>query len=384
MSERSVLIISRNLPPLIGGIERLLAHTIEALEGRFKLEVWGPTGCRTYLPASVKVVELPTAVPLFLAQAYARLLSQRISASVVLAANGVVAPLARDCARRAACPYAVMVHGLDVAYPQALYRHLFLPAVASADLVIANSRFTAGLAGGIGAKRVEILNPGVRWPAAEVDAADFRGRHGWGDRPVVLSVSRLIRRKGVADFVEFILPTLVAQIPTILYSVIGGEPRASGRSVSGERERIGQAARRAGVQDHVQLLGDISDPSLDGELAAAYQAADVLAFPLQDLPGDVEGFGMVALEAASFGLPTVAFAVGGVADAVVDGRTGYLIAARDNESFAQGVLRILERQRSVYSDACHAHAASHGWDRFEGQITTLISKLARNLGGLHA
>ena len=112
------------------------------------------------------------------------------------------------------------------------------------------------------------------------------------------------------------------------------------------------------------------------ELDDAYFAADVLIFPVQERENDIEGFGMVAIESAAHGLPTVAFSVGGVPDAVADGCCGKLIPADDNIAFAQAVIDLLSRQSSpVQVDACLNFAESFQWDAFGNQLRDICRNI---------
>jgi phosphatidylinositol alpha-1,6-mannosyltransferase len=123
------------------------------------------------------------------------------------------------------------------------------------------------------------------------------------------------------------------------------------------------------------LLGRCDDRTLSD----AFQAADVHIFPVRDTPGDVEGFGMVAIEAAAHGLPTVAFDVGGVADAVVAGRTGSLVSSSDYEEFASQVLQWLDRSRDERCrTSCRTASYRFSWERFDSELRSLIEENLQN------
>jgi phosphatidylinositol alpha-1,6-mannosyltransferase len=123
-----------------------------------------------------------------------------------------------------------------------------------------------------------------------------------------------------------------------------------------------------------RFLGELAQD--DPELGAAYFAADVLVFPVQKRMYDNEGFGMVAIEAAAHGLPTVAFAVGGVTDAVADNVSGRLVAAGDNEAFSRAVIDHLKNTSSLGNGDITTFAAKFAWPRF-GQRLRLLCRSIR-------
>jgi len=99
----------------------------------------------------------------------------------------------------------------------------------------------------------------------------------------------------------------------------------------------------------------------------AYFGADLHVFPVRDLPGDTEGFGMVAIEAAAHGLSTVAYATGGVIDAVWEGQSGRLIPPGDAAGFAQAVLATLAAP--LAPEGSRTFAQGFAWDEFGRRIT---------------
>lgn len=377
MPATSVLVVTRNLPPLTGGIERLMQHAVAMLCDRYTCDVIGPTGCGIHVLAARQVWELRPDLPWFHLLALPRITAAR-DYGLVVAGNGLVAPLARIAARRNRCPYAVFVHGLDLVVDRVAYQRLFLPSIRAANTVIANSRHTAGLARqrGVSVERIQIINPGVEPPTAPADGAAFRARHGLRDRPLLLTVGRLVPRKGIAEFVERALSAILKEFSEACLVVIGEEPSHAALRTTGTRAVVEAAITRAGAAPAVLLTGRISDE----ELAQAYAAADVFVFPVLDLPGDVEGFGMVAMEAASHGVPTVAFSVGGVADAVSQ-RNGLLIEPGNYDGFAEAVARILMRRvPGLDGNSCRQHAADNDWNRFGRRLIGISNQLMLDRG----
>lgn len=355
-------------------MERLVWHIAAALAQEFQVHVVGPKGAANYLPQSITVSEVPVKplwVFLLLAKWATLYQALRHRPAWVFAGSGLTAPFAWLAARMTGVNCAVYLHGLDVEARHPAYRWLWRPFFKRFDLVCVNSRFTHALAreAGVPETRIRILHPGVALPSlekVEKQRAAFRQQFGLGDRPVLLYVGRITARKGLLPFVRDILPSILTNRPDAQLVVIGDEPRMALRQEQSQVAQIRAVLAAQGAQASVHFLGSIED----SELSQAYFAADVLIFPVQPSPGDNEGFGMVAIEAAAHGLPTVAFDAGGVGDAVADGVSGRLIQAGNNEAFAQAILEAL--CSSFPAEELQAFVNSFAWDRFGRRLHELL------------
>lgn len=254
------LLVTRNLPLLLGGRERLNQRLIEALATEYDVLVVGPAGSSRHLPSDgVEVVEVPhRPLSRFLGAAMlaALWMAQRRAISLVVAGSGLSAPLAWLAARRAHAKYVVYLHGLDLVAPSAVYQWLWMPFIRHADLAFANSANTAQLAvaRGVKVERIVLLHPGTDLPGADASArVAFRGQHALGERPLALSVGRLTARKGLPEFVSEALPRILRLRPETLLVVIGADARdALQGSRESQRERLLAAAERAGVAHAVR------------------------------------------------------------------------------------------------------------------------------------
>jgi phosphatidylinositol alpha-1,6-mannosyltransferase len=376
VARAGVLLVTRNFPPLVGGMENVNLRLLQALAAVAPTALAGPAGSAMHAPEAVEVREAPVR-PLFrflLATTWnAARLARRRRPRLVLAGSGLAVPMAWLAARICGARLAVYLHGLDLIVPNRVYQSLWLPFIRSCDLALVNSRHTAGLAAAAGLEpaRVFVLNPGTDVPALDPAAARaWREGLGLGEGPLLLSVGRLTRRKGLAEFVRECLPRIVAEVPEAILVVIGEEASEALHTAAGsERERIEGAARSAGVLDRVRFLGHCSA----AELAAAYQAAQLHVFPVLEPKGDVEGFGMVALESAAHGLRTVAFAVGGVPDAIDPERSGTLVVPGDYPAFAGAVLALLASPASDASIfAGREFARGKDWTSFGRRLRILL------------
>jgi phosphatidylinositol alpha-1,6-mannosyltransferase len=373
---KTVLLITRNFPPMIGGMEKLNQRMLEGLSLTHRTILIGPNGCRDFAPAGTRVYEAPVAnffVFLIYAKCMAVYLALTQKPDVCLAGSGLTAPYAWLAARLSGASAVVYVHGLDLIADSRIYRLLWLPFIRRCDVIIANSGNTKRLAESVGvpADRISVVHPGTDIPVLNPEkAAEFRIKFGFGDCPLLLSVGRITERKGLLPFLQMAWPSVLARHPDAKLVVIGGEPQQALR----KDRRSALADMRAylsksGLEESVRFLGRVDDATL----TAAYQAANVHVFPVLDSTDDVEGFGMVAIEAAANGLPTVAFDAGGVADAVDQGHGGQLLTPGDYHGFSIAVLSIMNQPPSIQQQ--DVIRAKFGWIRFGRDLDRAIFPL---------
>jgi phosphatidylinositol alpha-1,6-mannosyltransferase len=163
----------------------------------------------------------------------------------------------------------------------------------------------------------------------DAGGADRRASLGLADRPVVVCVSRLMPRKG-QDALVRALPEIRRRVPDAALVLVGGGP---------SRARLEKLAQDHGVADHVVLTGSVNH----ADLPAWYGVGDVFAMPCRERLGglDLEGLGMVFLEAAACGKAVVAGRSGGSVDAVLDRQTGRLVDGRAIDEVAAVVSGLL-------------------------------------------
>ncbi|MFF4826494.1 glycosyltransferase family 4 protein [Streptomyces sp. NPDC001312] len=192
------------------------------------------------------------------------------------------------------------------------------------------SRIAAALTPEAAGRMVQ-LPPGVDEKVFHAGSGgdEVRARLGLTGRPVVVCVSRLVRRKGQDTLIRA-MPRILAAEPDTVLLIVGGGPY--------EKELRALAAR-TGVSGSVRFTGAVPW----AELPAHYGAGDVFAMPCRTRRGglDVEGLGIVYLEASATGLPVVAGDSGGAPDAVLDGETGWVVRGGSPEETADRVVTLL-------------------------------------------
>ena len=235
-----------------------------------------------------------------------------------------------------------------------------------ADQVIANSEFTRDelIKMDVNPARITLIYPGV-------DVERFRPGLPCDDlkevialtsnEKLILSVGRLSRRKGF-DMVIRSLPELISHGILVRYAIIGiGEDQAY----------LANLSRDLGVEGRVHLLGHVSPE----DLPRWYNACDVFVMPNREINGDTEGFGMVFLEAAACGKPSIAGAAGGTGSAVIEGVTGQRIDGNSIDEIVSHLSELLSNPELAQVLGAHGHEKAlqdHSWQRVAEKTMALI------------
>jgi phosphatidylinositol alpha-1,6-mannosyltransferase len=218
------------------------------------------------------------------------------------------------------------------------------------------------------AARMRRLVPGVDaatfHPDRRAAGAEVRARHGLADRRVVVCVSRLMPRKGQDSLIRA-LPRIRAKAgDDVALLVVGGGPY---------REQLAGLVAERGLERDVVITGGVPWE----ELAAHYAAGDVFAMPCRTRQRgwDVEGLGIVYLEASATGLPVVSGDSGGAPDAVRDGETGYVVGGRDEDGLVARVTELLDDPALAAAMGRAGRSwvvAEWGWERSARRLRQML------------
>ena len=275
--------------------------------------------------------------------------------------------IARALKLLAGARYNCFVHGEDVETAATSREHSLLVknVCKNASMLICNSENTANIVHKLGfdsGSKCEVLHPGVDTSRFEVAAPDtsFRQQMGWSGKRVLLTVGRLQRRKG-QDFLIKSMPALLNEFPDLFYAVVGrGECYDELISLVDQHE----------LHDNVCVYPDMDDEAL----IKCYQQCDIFILPNRTIDNDIEGFGMVLVEAQVCGKPVIAGDSGGTRETMNIGKTGHIIDCSSTENLLNGLSPILRNREIVDGEVDIADYAKKrfNWDQHVAKAKRLF------------
>ena len=373
-----LLLISQDFPPDIGGTQTYAYELARRLAGRCEdfaviaPALPGAEAVDATLPC--EVVRVPTTHNGFGFEVWKHVLkmTRRRGFEAALHVQWSSAPSTIFAARPLGGPRHIFVaaHGRELLLDplvgkrvlRALYHRARAYVMRHADALFPVSAYTRRLLleRGVPPDRITVIHNGADpdqfYPA---DAQDLRDELGLDHQKVILTVSRLVQRKGI-DTVLRALPQVAHHIPDVRYLIGGNGP---------DRERLEALSRDLKLTDRVHFVGAIPHE----DLHRYYNACDVFVMPSREDRPYVEGFGIAFLEANACGKPVVGARTGGIPDAVRHGETGLLVEPDDEAGLADALLRLLcdpplatrlgrNGRRRVREEASWQHVAQQLYD----------------------
>jgi phosphatidylinositol alpha-1,6-mannosyltransferase len=266
-------------------------------------------------------------------------------------------------------PYIVSCHGLDIRFAQktAWHRFLLKRILREATHVIVNSHYTGSLLVGlVPDNRQTIIYPcpNIDKPSSSSELSlNMKKNLGLSGRRLILSVGRLVERKGF-DQVLRVFPELRRRYGNVFYAIVGRGP---------DQTRLESLIREHNLSDAVRIFGDISDE----QLVAFYEMAEIFVMPSRELEnGDVEGFGIVYLEANAFGLPVIGGRSGGVPEAVVHNQNGLLVDPVDANQLLQACSALLDnlnKRQELARQGARRLIEEYNWTVQGGKLFELLN-----------
>lgn len=321
-----ILFITRNFPPQRGGMERVAFYLYTHFEQKANIILLKWTGGRKLLIF---------VLPYFLIKAGLILSSKKIDIIYInegfLSFLGIFLKIFKK-------PIVITIHGLDITYKNIIYQLVIPGCIAKMDRIICISQATKleCIKRGIPERKICVIPDGIKdkfyIKEDEKDKLkrDFAKKFNINikNKKILLSVGRLIKRKGIHWFVEEVIPLLLEKYKDFIYVIVGdGHLRGN----------IEDIIHKKKISNWVVLLGKVSDELLK----LVYNISDIFIMPNIPVEGDIEGFGIVALEAASCKLSIVASDLEGIRDALLEGAVGSLIPPLNAEKFKNEILRLL-------------------------------------------
>ncbi len=356
-----ILFITRKFPPSVGGME-LFAHDISqelSKSNDLALVKWG--GSRKWYPVILPYLSL---------WSFYELLKGDIN--IIHIQDSLFSPLGLILSRLFAKPYVVVSHGLDLTWDNYLYQKVIPYCVKRANAIFCISQEVCDIAteSGVAPEKIHSIPLGIK--------DDIYGQYSREEgreilevkssSKIILSVGRLVERKGVRIFIRDVLPLLIKKHKDLLFIIIGeGE----------ERKNIEKEIIKQNLSGHVRLMGQVEDYVR----IAAYNASDVFVMPNIVVKNDIEGFGLVVLEASLCKLPVVASSIGGIRDAITNNSNGILIEPGQIDEFYKTVDGFLsgpaEAQR-FGEQSRKFTLENYSWDKVAKKYMEVYKQLIKN------
>ena len=356
--EINILYISHLHPPQnavtknIGGMQRVSMQLADELEKVDDVNLhkitnettWRLIGLKTFWFLLKTLVMLPRII-------------KKQNIDIVLFSSMVNGSLAWFTRKRVKVPMVAITHGLDVTYSLSIYQWLVKKVLGALDGVISVSSATKAqcVARGLEPDMGVVLPNGFVPEFTDNEYAQDESRKYLNDHfnlqlngeNLLLTVGRLIKRKGHNWFLSEVLPKIKSPV---VYMIIGDGPLGPSIQSVIDQSQSGRRILNIGRQP-------------DEVLRRAYAAASLFIMPNIQVPGDMEGFGVVLLEANVANTPAVASDLEGIRDVIKQGVNGYRIPALDADAFAGKIDEILEKELATLSESCRKYVYNtFRWD----------------------
>ncbi|HSX47579.1 MAG TPA: glycosyltransferase family 4 protein [Patescibacteria group bacterium] len=354
----TVLIVSRKYPPSVGGMELFAKELYESLNHQTNVILVKYGGPRLLSPLIIPILWLKAAF---------FLLTRKID--IIHISDGMQAPIGVLVAKVFNKKSVVVIHGLDFTWPNWLYQKLVPPAVKKSDALLCISRAVKEqvLSSGIDKNKSFFIPLGVK-DIYYLDSDKKENRKLLGldeNKPLLLSVGRLVKRKGLTWFIEYVFVQLVKTFPELNLLIVGDGT---------ELQNLEMLVNKYNLSNNVIIKNNLTDK----EVKYAYNAADIFVMPNIKVQGDIEGFGLVLLEAASAKLPVVASNIEGIRDAIKQDKNGILIESRNISEFISEITKFLTDKKYAIKFGQNSRdytLSNYSWDNVASNYIKIYKDL---------
>ena len=327
------LIVTRNFPPELGGMQNLMEGLSNALlnHGPVKVFAEAHNESEDYDQTSNLNIERVSGLKIFRKYRKANLVKEFLSLNEIRASffdhwksienieKNILEKTKSFC----------LIHSKEINHPvgSSLNKRV-LNALAKADHVIANSKFTKEFAMKLGVKNITVINPGCNYPIPiNAEAKELAKKIYGNASPKLITISRLDGRKSHQN-VMMTVKNLLPKFPSLKYVSLGD---------GDEKKNLLKLRKELNLENNVELIFKSSEQ----EKVALLAQSNVFVMPSVIYKKSVEGFGITYIEAASYGKPSIGGIYGGEGDAIKSGQTGYLCNGNDLNAIYETLLRTL-------------------------------------------
>ncbi len=366
-----ILYISHLHPPKeallenVGGMQRVSMQLMDELESRDDITVK-----KIILHSPWKGVEFRTALFLFKLRFKLPKIVAQFKPDVILFSSMVTASLARFVRKKIQVPMVTINHGQDVTLPVKVYQKHVPEVFKALDGVISVSRATRAEC----IKRGMAPEKGVALPNG-FDMSDFIEvpdkkesrkfiENTLGielkDKKLLLTVGRQVKRKGLEWFISEVLPKIKSDV---YYLAIGDGP---------ENEKLNNIVEQSPYKANILLAGRQPDEILK----KAYSAADIFIMPNIPVSGDMEGFGIVLLEANLAGTPAIAADLEGIKDVIENGENGYKVEVLNSDEFSSQIDKLINNELDAMGKQSRSYVLKNfAWNNVAQQYISYLGKV---------
>ncbi len=365
-----ILYITRKFPPSIGGMQTQSYQFYKCLSRKCDVQIisWG--GSQVFLPVFIVYAALKAVILLMIKRA-----------DIIQLGDIVLSPLGVFLKVLFKNPVLTVSHGRDANYSSFIYDHLVIGSARKLDKIICVSEDLKNklVSRGMLSERITVIPNGIladrqyetvfeRTDSLKI-IKDFYGIDLENKR-IILSMSRLVKKKGIEGFLRGVLPEIVRIREDAVFIIAGDGP---------EKENILKGIKEAGLKDRVHMLGFIENGS--DAYNALFGAADIFVMPNVRVRGDSEGFGIVALEAGINGLPVLAYDVDGLSEAIRDGENGILVEEGNKEKYTAILSELLKdskKRKNIGQKSKEFVVNNFSWDKIGNRYRDLYTNVLKS------